>query len=38
MPKIGVISYLTGPGAAYGEAITNGFKLAQKEINKEKAK
>jgi len=33
--KIGVISYLTGPGAAYGEAITNGFKLAQKEINKE---
>lgn len=33
--KIGVISFLTGPGAAYGEAITNGFKLAQKEINKE---
>ncbi len=32
--KIGVISYLSGPGAAYGEAITNGFKLAQKEINK----
>lgn len=31
--KVGVISYLTGPGAAYGEAITNGFKLAQKEIN-----
>ncbi|MBY0120425.1 ABC transporter substrate-binding protein [Bacillus sp. S/N-304-OC-R1] len=31
--KIGVISYITGPGAAYGEAITNGFKLAQKEIN-----
>lgn len=31
--KIGVISYLTGPGAAYGEAITNGFNLAQKEIN-----
>lgn len=31
--KIGVISYLTGPGAAYGEAITSGFKLAQKEIN-----
>ena len=24
---------MTGPGAAYGEAITNGFKLAQKEIN-----
>ena len=32
--KIGVISILTGSGAAYGEAITNGFKLAQKEINK----
>lgn len=31
--KIGVISYLSGPGAAYGEAITSGFKLAQKEIN-----
>jgi branched-chain amino acid transport system substrate-binding protein len=31
--KIGVISYITGPGAAYGEAITSGFKLAQKEIN-----
>ncbi|MGX9135522.1 ABC transporter substrate-binding protein [Rummeliibacillus sp. JY-2-4R] len=31
--KFGVISYLTGAGAAYGEAITNGFKLAQKEIN-----
>ncbi|MGX6443251.1 ABC transporter substrate-binding protein [Neobacillus sp. K501] len=31
--KIGVISYMTGPGAAYGEAITSGFKLAQKEIN-----
>ena len=35
--KIGVISYLTGPGAAYGEAITNGFKLAQKEINEKGA-
>lgn len=33
--KIGVISFLSGSGAAYGEAITNGFKLAQKEINKE---
>jgi len=33
--KIGVISYITGPGAAYGEAITNGLKLAQKEINAE---
>ena len=31
--KIGVISILTGPGAAYGEAITNGFKLAQEEMN-----
>lgn len=31
--KIGVISYMTGAGAAYGEAITNGLKLAQKEIN-----
>lgn len=31
--KIGVISYLTGPGAAYGEAITNGFNLALEEIN-----
>lgn len=31
--KIGVVSYLTGPGAAYGEAITNGFNLAKKEIN-----
>lgn len=30
--KIGVISYLTGPGAGYGEAITNGFKLANEEI------
>lgn len=31
--KIGVISYMTGPGAAYGEAITNGLKLALEEIN-----
>ncbi|HEU5361425.1 MAG TPA: ABC transporter substrate-binding protein [Candidatus Deferrimicrobiaceae bacterium] len=31
--KIGVISILTGAGAAYGEAITNGFKLARDEIN-----
>lgn len=31
--KVGVISYLTGPGAAYGEAITNGLKLALDEIN-----
>ncbi|RHW33489.1 branched-chain amino acid ABC transporter substrate-binding protein [Lysinibacillus yapensis] len=31
--KFGVISYLTGAGAAYGEAITQGLKLAQSEIN-----
>lgn len=31
--KVGVVSYITGPGAAYGEAITNGLKLAQEEIN-----
>jgi branched-chain amino acid transport system substrate-binding protein len=31
--KIGVISYISGPGAAYGEAITNGLKLANEEIN-----
>ena len=30
--KIGVVSYLTGPGASYGEAITNGLKLAHEEI------
>jgi branched-chain amino acid transport system substrate-binding protein len=30
--KIGVISYLTGPGAGYGEAITNGLELANKEL------
>ena len=33
--KIGVISYLTGAGAAYGESITQGLKLAQKEINEQ---
>ena len=33
--KIGVISYITGPGAAYGEAITSALELAQKEINAE---
>lgn len=32
---IGVISWLSGAGAAYGEAITNGLKLAQEEINAE---
>ncbi len=31
--KIGVISIITGQGAAYGEAITSGFKLARDEIN-----
>ena len=31
--KIGVISVITGAGAAYGEAITNGFKLARDELN-----
>jgi len=31
--KIGVISIITGQGAAYGEAITNGIKLARDEGN-----
>ncbi|GAB4365915.1 MAG: ABC transporter substrate-binding protein [Deltaproteobacteria bacterium] len=31
--KIGIISILSGAGAAYGESITNGFKLARDEIN-----
>jgi branched-chain amino acid transport system substrate-binding protein len=31
--KIGVISIITGPSSAYGEAITNGLKLARDEIN-----
>ncbi len=31
--KIGVISIITGQGAGYGEAITNGLKLARDEIN-----
>ncbi len=31
--KIGVISIITGAGAGYGEAITNGFKLARDEVN-----
>lgn len=30
--KIGVISWITGSGASYGEAITNGINLAHKEI------
>lgn len=33
--KFGVISYLTGAGAAYGESITQGLKLAQKELNEQ---
>jgi len=31
--KIGVIAIVTGPGAGYGEAITNGIKLARDEVN-----
>jgi branched-chain amino acid transport system substrate-binding protein len=31
--RIGVISILTGQGSGYGEAITNGFKLARDEVN-----
>jgi len=31
--KIGIISIITGQGAAYGEAITNGIKLARDEVN-----
>jgi len=31
--RIGVISIITGQGAAYGEAITNGIKLARDEVN-----
>jgi len=31
--KIGVVSFITGSGAAYGEAITSGLELAQEEIN-----
>lgn len=33
--KVGVIAYMTGSGASYGEAITNGLKLANEEIKKE---
>ncbi len=33
--KVGVISYLTGAGAGYGEAITNGINLAHEEIEEE---
>lgn len=31
--KIGVIAWMTGSGAGYGEAITNGINLALEEIN-----
>lgn len=31
--NIGVVSFITGSGAAYGEAITNGLNLALEEIN-----
>lgn len=31
--KVGLIAYLSGNGAAYGEAILNGIKLAQEELN-----
>ena len=31
--KIGVISIITGQGAGYGEAITNGLKMARDELN-----
>ncbi|MBM7598964.1 branched-chain amino acid transport system substrate-binding protein [Virgibacillus halotolerans] len=31
--KIGVVSFMTGSGAAYGEAITNGLELAEKELD-----
>ena len=31
--KIGVIAIITGQGAGYGEAITNGIQLARDEVN-----
>ena len=31
--KIGVVAYLSGGGAAYGEAIRQGLELAREEIN-----
>ncbi|HMK64216.1 MAG TPA: ABC transporter substrate-binding protein [Thermodesulfobacteriota bacterium] len=31
--KIGVIAIITGQGSGYGEAITNGFKMARDELN-----
>jgi len=33
--NVGVVSILTGSGAGYGEAITNGLKLANKEITEQ---
>ncbi|MEN1967491.1 ABC transporter substrate-binding protein [Lentibacillus sp. N15] len=33
--KIGVVTFKSGSGAAYGEAITNGLEMAQKEINEQ---
>ena len=33
--KIGVVAYLSGAGAAYGEAIRQGLELARDEINAE---
>ncbi len=30
--KVGVIAWMTGSGASYGEAITNGLKLANEEL------
>lgn len=31
--KIGLVTFLSGSGSAYGEAITNGIKMAQEELN-----
>jgi len=31
--KVGVIAWMTGSGASYGEAITNGLKLANEELS-----
>ena len=31
--EIGVVAIVTGPGAGYGEAITNGIRLARDEVN-----
>ncbi|MFD1039077.1 ABC transporter substrate-binding protein [Virgibacillus byunsanensis] len=32
---VGLISFITGSGAGYGEAITNGIKLANEEVKEE---